>query len=176
MAPLSSRESGQQPSWQTNFPHSPRLGRSPLSSPPPSRRSSSSGSCGGGGSATSPLALRIAEVLSGQVRSGNILYVGGADGACMTTVLLQTTMGDVKIELLDETMPITAGNFRKLVGQGFYDGTIFHRVIPNFMIQGGDPDGTGMGGPGYSIKDELPPNNRNGRGTISMANAGPNTG
>src|SRR2546422_5469360 len=65
MPPLSSRESGQQPSWQTNFPHSPRLGRSPLSSPPPSRRSSSSGSCGGGGSATSPLALRIAEVLSG---------------------------------------------------------------------------------------------------------------
>src|SRR2546428_6331704 len=65
MAPLSSRESGQQPSWQTNFPPSPRLGRSPLSSPPPSRRSSSSGSCGGGGSATSPLALRIAEVLSG---------------------------------------------------------------------------------------------------------------
>src|SRR5438445_10835453 len=65
MAPLSSRESGQQPSWQTNFPPSPRLGRSPLSPPPPSRRSSSSGSCGGGGSATSPLALRIAEVLSG---------------------------------------------------------------------------------------------------------------
>ena len=94
----------------------------------------------------------------------------------MTTVLLQTTMGDVKIELLDKTMPITADNFRKLVGQGFYDGTIFHRVIPNFMIQGGDPEGTGMGGPGYSIKDELPPNNRNARGTISMANAGPNTG
>src|SRR3989454_4782574 len=94
----------------------------------------------------------------------------------MTTVLLQTTMGDVKIELLDKTMPITAGNFRKLVGQGFYDGTIFHRVIPNFMIQGGDPQGTGMGGPGYTIKDELPADNRNARGTISMANAGPNTG
>ena len=94
----------------------------------------------------------------------------------MTTVLLQTTMGDVKIELLDQTMPITAGNFRKLVGQGFYDGTIFHRVIPNFMIQGGDPQGTGLGGPGYTIKDELPADNRNARGTISMANAGPNTG
>src|SRR5438132_5837703 len=94
----------------------------------------------------------------------------------MTTVLLQTTMGDVKIELLDKTMPITAGNFRKLVGQGFYDGTIFHRVIPNFMIQGGDPEGTGMGGPGYTIRDELPPENRNARGTISMANAGPNKG
>jgi len=94
----------------------------------------------------------------------------------MTMVLLQTTMGDVKIELLDKTMPTTVGNFRKLVSQGFYDGTIFHRVIPNFMIQGGDPEGTGMGGPGYTIKDELPADNRNARGTISMANAGPNTG
>jgi peptidylprolyl isomerase len=94
----------------------------------------------------------------------------------MTTVLLQTTMGDVKIELLDESMPITAGNFRKLVEKGFYNGTIFHRVIPGFMIQGGDPQGTGFGGPGYTIKDELPPSNRNARGTISMANAGPDTG
>src|SRR5437773_7960806 len=94
----------------------------------------------------------------------------------MTTVLLQTTMGDVKIELFDKTMPITAGNFRKLVEKKFYDGTIFHRVIVDFMIQGGDPEGTGMGGPGYTIKDELPADNRNVRGTISMANSGPNTG
>lgn len=94
----------------------------------------------------------------------------------MTTVLLETSMGDVKIELFDDTMPITAGNFRKLVEKRFYDGTIFHRVIPDFMIQGGDPEGTGMGGPGYTIKDELPKSNRNARGTISMANAGPNTG
>jgi cyclophilin family peptidyl-prolyl cis-trans isomerase len=94
----------------------------------------------------------------------------------MTTVVLQTTMGDVKLDLFDAAMPITAGNFVKLVKQGFYDGTIFHRVIPSFMIQGGDPQGTGMGGPGYTIKDELPPGNRNTRGTISMANAGPNTG
>src|SRR5467141_1046412 len=94
----------------------------------------------------------------------------------MTVVLLQTTMGDVKIELAEDTMPITAGNFRKLVEKKFYDGTIFHRVIPNFMIQGGDPEGTGMGGPGYTIRDELPADNRNARGTISMANAGPNTG
>lgn len=94
----------------------------------------------------------------------------------MTAVLLETSMGDVKIELFDDTMPITAGNFRKLVEKRFYDGTIFHRVIPDFMIQGGDPEGTGMGGPGYAIKDELPANNRNARGTISMANAGPNTG
>jgi peptidylprolyl isomerase len=94
----------------------------------------------------------------------------------MTNVLLETTMGDVTVELFDETMPITAGNFRKLVSQGFYDGTIFHRVIQGFMIQGGDPQGTGLGGPGYTIKDELPAGNRNARGTISMANAGPNTG
>ena len=85
-------------------------------------------------------------------------------------------MGDVKIELHDEAMPITAGNFRKLVEKGFYNGTGFHRVIPDFMIQGGDPQGTGFGGPGYTIKDELPPSNRNSRGTIAMANAGPNTG
>jgi peptidylprolyl isomerase len=94
----------------------------------------------------------------------------------MATVLLQTTMGDVKIELFDKTMPITAGNFRKLVEKGFYDGTIFHRVIADFMIQGGDPEGTGFGGPGYTIKDELPADNRNARGTISMANSGPNSG
>jgi peptidylprolyl isomerase len=93
----------------------------------------------------------------------------------MTTVLLETTMGDVRIELSDG-MPITIGNFRKLVEKGFYNGTIFHRVIAGFMIQGGDPQGTGLGGPGYTIKDELPANNRNARGTISMANAGPNTG
>ncbi len=94
----------------------------------------------------------------------------------MTTVLLETTMGDVRIELFEETMPITAGNFRKLVEKRFYDGTIFHRVIAGFMVQGGDPEGTGMGGPGYAIRDEFTANNRNARGTISMANAGPNTG
>jgi peptidylprolyl isomerase len=94
----------------------------------------------------------------------------------MSTVLLQTTMGDIRIELFDDTMPGTAGNFRKLVEKGFYDGVVFHRVIPDFMIQGGDPTGTGRGGPGYTIKDELPRTNRNARGTISMANAGPNTG
>ncbi len=94
----------------------------------------------------------------------------------MSTVLLQTTMGDVKIELFEDTMPITAGNFRKLIEKGFYDGTIFHRVIAGFMIQGGDPEGTGFGGPGYTIKDEFTKDNRNARGTISMANSGPNSG
>jgi peptidylprolyl isomerase len=93
----------------------------------------------------------------------------------MATVLLETTKGDITIELFDDA-PVTAGNFRKLVEQGFYDGTTFHRVIPGFMIQGGDPDGDGTGGPGYTIKDEFRPGNKNDRGTISMANAGPNTG
>lgn len=92
-----------------------------------------------------------------------------------TKVLLKTNLGDITIEL-DSNMPITAGNFEKLVRQGFYNGVIFHRVIDGFMIQGGDPTGTGSGGPGYTIKDEFTANNRNDRGTISMANAGPNTG
>ena len=86
----------------------------------------------------------------------------------MTAVTLHTSMGDVTIELFDAKMPITTESFRKLVEKKFYDGTIFHRVISGFMIQGGDPEGTGYGGPGYSIKDELPSDNRNARGTISM--------
>jgi peptidylprolyl isomerase len=94
----------------------------------------------------------------------------------MAIAVLETSMGDIEIELFETDMPITAGNFRKLVEKGFYNNTIFHRVIPDFMIQGGDPTGTGMGGPGYKIKDEFTKNNKNDRGTIAMANAGPNTG
>lgn len=94
-----------------------------------------------------------------------------------TKVKLETNHGDIVIELYEE-MPITAGNFKKLVEEGFYDGVIFHRIIDGFMIQGGDPTGTGMGGPGYEIKDEFTQTSldSNVRGTISMANAGPNTG
>ena len=92
-----------------------------------------------------------------------------------TKVLIDTNMGSFTIELYDD-MPITAGNFEKLVKQGFYNGVIFHRVIDGFMIQGGDPTGTGSGGPGYTIKDEFKENSNNNRGTISMANAGQNTG
>jgi len=88
---------------------------------------------------------------------------------------LKTSMGDITIQLYDD-MPITTGNFQQLVEKGFYNGVIFHRVIDGFMIQGGDPEGTGMGGPGYNIADEFTDHNRNDRGTISMANAGPNTG
>ncbi len=101
-----------------------------------------------------------------------------------STVTLQTNKGEIRLELFTETMPITTGNFIKLAKDGFYDGTKFHRVIDNFMIQGGDPltkDSSkksmwGTGDPGYKIKDEFTDNNKNDRGTISMANAGPNTG
>ena len=93
-----------------------------------------------------------------------------------TNVVLHTTMGDIVIRLYDD-MPVTAGNFAKLARSGFYDGTIFHRVIAGFMIQGGDPTGTGTGGPGYTITDEFVKGHSNTRGTIAMANTGrPNTG
>ncbi|MGP6239423.1 peptidylprolyl isomerase [Cuniculiplasma sp. SKW4] len=94
----------------------------------------------------------------------------------MKIATFETTMGTFKVQLDDKEMPITAGNFIKLAEKGFYNGTIFHRVIDNFMVQGGDPTGTGMGGPGYTIKDEFSKDNHNKKGTISMANAGPNTG
>jgi peptidylprolyl isomerase len=93
-----------------------------------------------------------------------------------TKVQLQTTLGNITIQLRED-MPITAGNFRSLVEKGIYNGTIFHRVIKNFMIQGGDPTGTGCGDPSIpEIKDEFTKSNHNDRGTIAMANAGPNTG
>jgi len=91
-------------------------------------------------------------------------------------VLFETTKGNITLELYDY-MPITAGNFKALVKSGVYDGTIFHRVIDKFMIQGGDPTGTGYGDPKIAkIKDEFNGVQKNNRGTISMANAGPNTG
>ena len=90
-------------------------------------------------------------------------------------VVLETTMGNITIAL-DPAMPVTAGNFETLVNKGFYNGTIFHRVISGFMIQGGDPTGTGMGGPGYTIQDEAT-NETNSVGAVAMANTGmPNSG
>lgn len=91
-------------------------------------------------------------------------------------VKLETNLGDIVIKLYDD-MPVTAGNFEKLVSEGFYDGIVFHRVIRNFMVQAGCPQGTGTGGPGYNIKDEFVKGHSNLRGTISMANTGmPDTG
>jgi len=92
----------------------------------------------------------------------------------MTNVTMETNRGALELELFDEDAPKTVENFVKLAGDGFYDGVIFHRVIPNFMIQGGDPTGTGMGGPGYQFEDEINPN-LVVRGALAMANAGPNT-
>ena len=92
-------------------------------------------------------------------------------------VKFETTYGDIVINLYSD-MPVTTENFKKLVEKDFYNGVIFHRIIDGFMIHGGDPTGTGMGGPGYNIEDEFTHQggNKNNRGTISMANAGPNTG
>jgi peptidyl-prolyl cis-trans isomerase B (cyclophilin B) len=87
---------------------------------------------------------------------------------------LHTSQGPVTVELFDEDAPKTVDNFRRLASEGFYDGLIFHRVIPNFMIQGGCPQGTGTGGPGYTFEDEIN-EHRVERGALAMANAGPDT-
>jgi peptidyl-prolyl cis-trans isomerase B (cyclophilin B) len=92
----------------------------------------------------------------------------------MTNATLHTNKGAIAIELFDDDAPKTVENFKKLAGDGFYDGTIFHRVIPDFMIQGGDPTGTGRGGPGYTFEDEQN-EHRVERGALAMANSGPNT-
>jgi cyclophilin family peptidyl-prolyl cis-trans isomerase len=87
-----------------------------------------------------------------------------------------TNLGEFVAEMFEDKAPLTTKNFLDLVGKGFYDGLIFHRVIDGFMIQGGDPTGTGMGGPGYEIKDEFGPGlKHDDEGILSMANAGPNT-
>ena len=87
---------------------------------------------------------------------------------------MNTTHGTIALELFDDDAPKTVENFRKLAADGFYDGIIFHRVIPDFMIQGGCPEGTGTGGPGYTFEDEFN-ENKIERGALAMANAGPNT-
>ena len=108
---------------------------------------------------------------------GVVKLTGNSIENKMTTVTLETNKGNIVINLYSD-MPITTENFEKLVKEGFYDEVIFHRVIDGFMLQGGDPTGTGTGGPGYTIEDEFTHEggNKNNRGTISMANAGPNTG
>jgi peptidylprolyl isomerase len=98
-------------------------------------------------------------------------------------ITLHTSKGDIGIEMMEDDAPKTVANFLKLAREGFYDGTKFHRIIKDFMIQGGDPQTKddvlmarwGMGGPGYQFEDEIHSNNRNDVGTIAMANSGPNT-
>jgi cyclophilin family peptidyl-prolyl cis-trans isomerase len=92
----------------------------------------------------------------------------------MSTATMKTTEGAIVFKLFDEDAPKTVENFRKLVADGFYDGLTFHRIIKDFMIQGGCPLGTGTGGPGYTFEDEINPH-KIVRGALAMANAGPNT-
>jgi peptidyl-prolyl cis-trans isomerase B (cyclophilin B) len=92
----------------------------------------------------------------------------------MSNATMETNHGTIEIELFDDDAPKTVDNFKKLAGDGFYNGVIFHRVIPDFMIQGGDPTGTGSGGPGYQFEDEFN-EHKVERGALAMANAGPDT-
>jgi peptidyl-prolyl cis-trans isomerase B (cyclophilin B) len=92
----------------------------------------------------------------------------------MSSATLHTNHGPIEVELFDDDAPKTVENFRKLSADGFYDGVIFHRVIKDFMIQGGDPTGTGTGGPGYTFEDEFN-HHKIVRGALAMANAGPGT-
>jgi cyclophilin family peptidyl-prolyl cis-trans isomerase len=92
----------------------------------------------------------------------------------VSTAVMKTSEGDIVLELFDEDAPKTVSNFKKLASEGFYDGLIFHRVIGDFMIQGGCPQGTGTGGPGYTFEDEIN-QHKVVRGALAMANAGPNT-
>jgi len=92
----------------------------------------------------------------------------------MSELTLNTNHGAIVVELFDEDAPKTVQNFRKLAADGFYDGVVFHRIIRDFMIQGGDPTGTGTGGPGYEFEDEIN-EHKIVRGALAMANAGPNT-
>ena len=92
----------------------------------------------------------------------------------MSTATMKTSEGDIVLELFDEDAPKTVSNFKQLASQGFYDGLIFHRVIADFMIQGGCPQGTGTGGPGYTFEDEIN-EHKIVKGALAMANAGPNT-
>jgi peptidyl-prolyl cis-trans isomerase B (cyclophilin B) len=91
-----------------------------------------------------------------------------------STATMRTSHGDLTLELFDEDAPKTVENFKKLASDGFYDGVTFHRIIRDFMIQGGDPTGTGSGGPGYTFEDEIN-DHKVVRGALAMANAGPNT-
>lgn len=98
----------------------------------------------------------------------------------MHIVTIETNFGEIQFETFDKDAPKTVNNFITLAGKGFYDGLTFHRIVKGFVIQGGDPDGNGTGGPGYKFEDELDPNSESGKlgykkGIVAMANSGPNT-
>ena len=125
-----------------------------------------------------PEEAKIEEIIIPPVTQEEIIKEKETEEVIITThmINIKTNKGNIKIELFGEDTPITVDNFVSLTEKGFYDGVIFHRVINGFMIQGGCPLGTGRGGPGWMIPCEFYGYNKNSRGTIAMANAGPNTG
>ena len=119
--------------------------------------------------------MRTAHVWTG-ILIGAALMTAPAYGAKHPTATIETSNGTIVIELYNDLAPRTVQNFVTLAKKGFYNGIIFHRVIPGFMVQTGDPTGTGRGGPGYSFPDEFAPDlKHDAPGMVSMANAGPNT-
>ena len=119
--------------------------------------------------------MRVAAIPMG-VATGVCLLMGAANASANPKAVIETTQGRIVVELYQDQAPKTVANFVKLAKQGFYNGIIFHRVIPSFMIQTGDPTGTGRGGPGYTFADEFAPSlHHDSPGTLSMANAGPDT-
>ena len=123
------------------------------------------------------LALAAMLILTGGCLAAQGKDNGGTKKVANRIAVFETNLGTFEIELFEDKAPKTTKNFIDLTEKGFYDGIIFHRVIDGFMIQGGDPTGTGMGGPGYTIDDEFGDGLRHSsEGILSMANAGPNTG
>jgi len=124
-----------------------------------------------------PCLIFIFSVLAFMSQFSNAPSVLAENGdSSVTLIKIETSLGDIEAELYPKETPKTVENFVALAKKGFYDGFIFHRVIPDFMIQTGDPTGTGRGGPGYQFNDEFSPNLKHDKaGTLSMANAGPNT-
>lgn len=132
-------------------------------------------------SATAPVTAKSGTSGTAAVQSSSQSTAKTAAAAVETDkeivkVKIETTAGDILVDLYAKEAPKTVANFVKLAQKGFYDGIVFHRVIPDFMIQTGDPEGTGRGGPGYQFADEFSPNlKHDGPGVLSMANSGPNT-
>lgn len=123
-----------------------------------------------------PWLLTTLIFLIGCATTGKDIPMNKPDSKDVVRIKIETTLGDIEAELYQKEAPKTVANFVSLAKKGFYDGIIFHRVIPGFMIQTGDPTGTGTGGPGYQFADEFSPNLKHHEaGIFSMANSGPNT-
>jgi peptidyl-prolyl cis-trans isomerase A (cyclophilin A) len=120
--------------------------------------------------------MRVQAVLAGIVGGVCLMAASARGDVARPKATIETTKGKIVVELYADKAPKTVANFTKLAKQGFYNNVIFHRVIPGFMVQTGDPTGTGRGGPGYTFEDEIAPDLKHeSAGTLSMANAGPNT-